>query len=262
MIFKDKVLSLILLLLINNIKRKVYKVKKNPNYMVNFLEHLARENDTMRATMAWITALREKGLIVRAMSLSTLASTGKSAEMVGKAAGPDYVTAEDMLRDMYIAGLPISCEPLKKEPYIRATHLDPDKTLAALRNRGIIKPDNPFREAIQYLSHLKQYGVNITPGTWENILAEEHRHIIDTPLKEVELCAASGRLITRCSPGWSDAHTSHARYRLMGAWNDNPVLRGIIESYSEEGRFRLTDTLCDVCDQFRTKEIEEMFKLT
>jgi len=215
--------------------------------MINFLEHLARENDTMKATRSWIMALKEKGLIVKARALPTLAGIGEGAEMLGMIAGPDYVTAEDMLEDLYIAGVPMNCKKLKQEPYVRAVHLDHDKTLEAFRDKGIVKIGDSFKEAIQYLSQLRQYGVNISSGKWEEVLAEEHMQVMNTPLKEVELYAASGRLMPKCNPGWTSAHLRNARYRLVGKWNDNPILRGIIENYHDEGRFKFTDGICDKC---------------
>jgi hypothetical protein len=227
--------------------------------MTNFLEHLARENDSFRAVSRWVASLKEKGLIVKASTLPQLIGFGSEiSPTLSAIVAPDYSDAEDVLGDIYIGGLSINCEPLKREPYVRAAHLDSDKTLIALRDKGLVKSSNSFREAVQYLSQLRQYGVNVVPGTWEEVLAEEHRQAIDTPLKEIELCAASGRLITRCNPGWSDVHTQNARYRLRGEWNDNPLLAGLIELYHEEGRFRFTDKVCDACHQFRMRELDDI----
>jgi len=235
-----------MLLLPNSINRKAYKVKFRNNCMINFLEHLEKEEDTLRAASAWISSLKEKGLVVKASAIPKL--LGFRGD-IGKLIGPYFTDAEEVINEIYTAGLAIRCDSLKQEPYIKAIHLDHNQTLARLKNLGNIVSGNSFKEAIQYLSQLKQYGVNLAPGQWNDVLADEHKEVMNTPLKEIELCAASGRFIPRCVPGWTEIHAKYAKYRLVGEWNDNVFLRKIIEDYYMQGRFNFTDGICNQCMQ-------------
>lgn len=223
--------------------------------MTNFLEHLARENDSLRAASRWVASLKEKGLIVKASALTQLIGFGSEiSPNLGAIVAPDYTDAEDVLGDIYIGGLSVNCNALKQKPYPQGLHLDHNRSFAAMRDSGVILPGNSFAEAMQYIIQLRKYGVFLNQGTWKDILADEHRDVIDTPLKEIELCAASGRLVARCKPGWTNVHTNYSRYRLNGEWNENPILREVIETYYKQKKFEFTDGICDKCN----KTLEEV----
>jgi hypothetical protein len=210
----------------------------------------------------------DAGIYIKPSSLPQIFQFGEENDvnihkMISRIIVPDYDCPDELVCGLRDGGVPISCNKYLDKSNLRqnlpTNFIDHDKTLALLRERGLLSATTPLKEAQQYLSHMRDFGVCFHNEPWEEQIPKEYAPLIKNPNHEIEFHAASGKDLTRCVTGWTktSSHQGNPLYRLSSGWTNDAYLTKRIETYHHDQKFSFTDSICPACAESIEKEMLE-----
>lgn len=198
-----------------------------------------------------VNSLYDKGIVIKP-SASTEIIGINNGQDIGYLIGPDYEDIRDAISDIFHSGIDINYTEEYNYKKIINRQVDHNKTRDLMVKIGTISDGKNISDACAYLDNIKCLGIDyVSSKSWDDLISKSYFGLLNNPIHEIKLASYSGKLITRCLPGWSNTHLE-PMYKLQQGWVSGDEIEEVVREEMKNG-LDITDGLCRKCYEYMLK---------